>query len=161
MSPRPRPAFALALATAMTGAAAGTATLPVAAGDEEPAEYCYTWALTDEEVEAGVTSEVDCYDEPLANRLSITLAIIYADANLTGSHADVLWSGASCNGANVVFGAGHPWDNRISSTDLQFCGYAKHYVNSNFTGSNQLMDGTTVNMNATLNNQTSSIEYAP
>jgi hypothetical protein len=142
----------------MAGAAAGTAPLPVGA-DEDPIEYCYTWALTIEEAEAGATSVVDCYEEPLAMRLSQVMAIIYEDPGLGGTSTTVL--GTSCTGHTVTFGTGHPWDNRISSTDLQACGNAKHYVNSNFTGSNQLMtNGGAVNMNGTLDNQTSSIEYA-
>jgi len=161
MSPRPRPAFALALATAIAGAGAGTAPLPVGADEpEEPTEYCYTEALTLEEVEAGVESVVDCYEEPLALRFSLSLALIYDGTGLTSSSTTV--TGTTCNGAFVNFGVGHPWDNRVSSTDLLACGYAKHYVDTGLSGQNQLMtNGGTVDMNGTLNNQTSSIEYAP
>ena len=129
MSPRPRPAFTLALATAIAGAGTGTAPLPVGADEpEEPIEYCYTEALTMEEVEAGAVSVVDCYDEPLAQRFVINLAVIYDGTGLSGSNTTV--TGSSCNGAFVNFGAGHPWDNRIGSTDLLACGYAKHYVST-------------------------------
>ncbi|HMJ77735.1 MAG TPA: hypothetical protein VK507_17270 [Iamia sp.] len=161
MSPRPRPAFALALATAMAGAAAGTAPLPVGADDtEEPIEYCYTEALTIEEVEAGATSVVECDDHPIYRRSGIILAVIYADPGLGGSNTTV--GGTSCTGALVNFGTGHSWDNRISSTDLISCGYAKHYVNTGASGTSQLMTaGGSVNMDVNLNDKTSSIEYAP
>lgn len=163
MNLRPRPALTLALATAL----AGTAPPPVAADDtDEPtAEHCYTYVYTPEELEAGAVMELECYPEPLdapqARSGTITLAIIYDISNTTGDSLALL--GTTCTGASVTMtGALAPWDNRIGATTLVACGSAKHWTGYTLNGSNQLLVGNGYHtLNATLNNQTSSIEYAP
>jgi hypothetical protein len=160
MNPRPRPAFALALATAMVGATP----IPLAADEpDEPFEHCYTEALTLEEAQQGAVSVVECYplsEEAPAARGLIDLATVYTGTGGTGSSLTV--RSTTCTGVTQNFGAGHAWDNVISSTQLLACGNAKHYVNTGASGAHQLVSGGSMtNMNATLDNQTSSIEYAP
>lgn len=161
MSPRPRPAFALALATAL----AGTAPLPAAADDpEDLVERCYTQALTREEVLDGERSVVECVEvpvgTPLARRGSFNIAKIFDSTDGTGTFVYV--EGTGCTGASAAFGTGNTWNNRIGSTELLACGNAKHYDNANFTGDNILISGTgAVQGMGTMNNRTSSIEYAP
>lgn len=159
MSPRPHPAYALALASALVG------TTPVAAGagDPELVERCFTEALTAEEVEDGVVSDIDCYevpaDAPLA-RGAMYLAVQYDISSSTG--ADLWVTGSSCTGASINFGTGHAWDNRISAMELLACGNAKHYTGANLTGNSQLKSGLTYHtFTGAWNNVTSSIEYAP
>lgn len=151
------PALSPSAATAAPGAEAHVA-------DEL---HCYTDALTAEEVEAGETSQVDCYPIPQpASTLgghqptSFVLARHYSAAG--GGGAVLTVNGTSCTGASVSFGAGDPWNNRIRSTRNQACGNSKHFVNSNHTGDHQLVSGFAVtNLNATLAGRVSSIEYAP
>lgn len=168
MNLRPHPALTLALATAL----AGTHPIPAAADDDTDVpmvQHCYTEALTDEEVAAGAVSVLDCYDVPegtpmeipYARLTTIVFSIVYDVDDTTGSATMI--TGTSCTGGNVVFGSGDPWDNRISAIKLVSCGAGKHWSNDNFTGSSQLKTGTgTVQyITGTMNNQTSSIEYAP
>ncbi len=174
MNLRPYPGLTVALATAL----ASTAPMPAAADDtDEPmVEHCYTVALTDEEVEAGMVSELDCYEVPAgtpmelpqARLTTITFAIVYDGVNGTGSAVGISspTGVTTCtSGGSVVFGTGHAWDNRVTSTELLACGSGKHYMSDNFTGTSttyQTITGCCVqNLNATLNNQTSSIQYAP
>jgi hypothetical protein len=168
MTVRPRPGLSLAVAAA---ALAGTTPLspPVVADDEPLVERCYTVALTDEQVADGEVSEIDCYwvspdEPPMQMRGSIIYATIY-DTDQFGSYLMVGSPPGSttCTGGNAVFGTGHLWDNRISSTELGVCGAAKHHQWSNFTGNNQLVmgAGSFTWMNATMNNATSSITYSP
>jgi hypothetical protein len=163
MSHRPRPGLTLAVAATLAG------TAPVstpAAADEPLVERCYTVALTDEEVAAGAVSEIDCYEvpadePPMALRGGVTYAIAY-DTDPSGPVS--MWisspSGVTtCAGYNVAFGAGHFWDNRISSIDLVACGAAKHWQWSNFTGSNQLVMGAGLHsITGTMNNNTSALQ---
>lgn len=167
MSPRPRPTFALALATA-SALAAPTPGGTAAFGDEPTAEQCYIYAISDEEAAAGAVSEVECLpvgEEPSSARSAdIDLAVVFTAAGGLGTSYIV--RDPSCTGGNVVFGAGSPWDNIISSTELLACGNAKHWDSSTFSGQNQLVStsGTPVNMTAApagMDNKTSSIEYAP
>ena len=166
MNIRPYPGLTVALATALTG----TVPLPAVADDiDEPMiEHCYIQAITEEDAAAGLMSEIDCYqvsaDTPLeapAARGTVVLAYIYDVSDTFGDVGVV--SGAGC-GSTAVFGTGSTWDNRISATRLVSCGSAKHWTASNFTGSNQFVTGLPSSyhtMNATLNNATSSIQYAP
>lgn len=167
MNLRPYPGLTVALATALVG----TAPLPVAA-DEPMVEHCYTVALTDEEVEAGAVSELDCYEVPAgtpmelpqARSTTIIFAIAYEGALGSGSAVAINSAPGvlTCTGGSVVFGTGHTWDNVISSTELISCGSGKHWAAANFTGANQLITGCCVqNLNTTMNNATSSIQYAP
>lgn len=162
MSIRPHPTVALALATALAGAAPGS--VGAVAAEEVVAEHCYTEALTAEEVEAGAYSEIVCYpadeEPPAARRMAVSFATVYTGAN--GSGTPLTIGGASCTGGAANFAPGSAWDNVISSTDLLACGNAKHWSGNGFTGSNQLVSGGGIhNMNGTLNNATSSIQYAP
>jgi hypothetical protein len=170
MNHRPHPGIALAVAAALVGTAAPMSPLSSPAAADEPlVEHCYTVALTDEEVEAGAVSEIDCYEAPadeppLAMRSTILFAIVY-DTDQLGSRLYVTSpSGVTtCTGGTTVFGTGNPWDNRISSTELWACGSAKHYASVNFNGTpNQLVAGAGYTpMTGTMNNATSSIEYSP
>ena len=167
MNHRPRPGLTLAVAAA---ALAGTTPLsPPAAADDEPlVEHCYTMALTDEEVADGAVSEIDCYlvsadEPPMARRGTVIFATVYD----TTEYGSLLFVSSppgvmTCTGGSIVFGTGHPWDNRISGTELGACGSAKHWQWSNFTGSFQLVDtaGYTP-ITGTMNNATSSIEFSP
>lgn len=160
MSPRPHPAFTLALATVLVG----VAPVPLAADEpEEPvAERCFSDALTVEEVEAGVLSEIVCYpiDEIPVARGTVDFANVYLGLNGTGTW--VTLRGTSCTGGSANFAGNATWDNAISSTDLLTCGNAKHYELAGFGGANQLISGGGIqNMNGTLDNQTTSIQYAP
>lgn len=169
MTARPHPGLTLAVAAALAGATPLAAPAPASADDEPLVEHCYTTALTDEQVADGEVSEVDCYwaspdDPPMQRRGGgITYAIVY-DTTQYGSFLFVNSpAGATtCTGGSTVFSAGHPWDNRISSTELLACGAAKHHQWSNFTGNNQLVVGAGyTTMSSTMNNATSSITYAP
>ncbi len=161
MTPRHRPTFALALATALVAPAPAVAS----AGAEEPvAERCHTWALSPEEAAGGAVSEVECYplgEEPPAMRSAdVALAYLYSGRNGDGTRLTV-WD-ADCTGGTIVFGAGHPWDDIVSSTDLLACGTAKHWQHADNTGSNQTVSTSVLtNMTTTMDNQTSSIVYAP
>jgi hypothetical protein len=170
MKHRPHPGLTLALAATLAGTAAPISTLssPAAADDEPLVDHCYTQALTPEEVEDGAVSEIDCYqapadEPPLAMRSSILFAIVY-DTDQLGSR---LYVGSppgvtTCAGGSTVFGTGHAWDNRISSTELMVCGNAKHYAAANLSGTHQLVMGPGYTpMGGTMNNATSSIEYSP
>ncbi|HEX8779875.1 MAG TPA: hypothetical protein VF728_01725 [Nocardioides sp.] len=167
MTARPRPGLTLAVAAA---ALAGTTPLaPLAAADDEPlVEHCYTTALTAEQVAAGEVSEIDCEwvspdEPPMQMRSGITYAIVY-DTDQSGSLLGINSpSGVTtCTGGSAVFGTGSAWDNRIGSTELLACGAAKHWQWSNFSGNNQLVMGAGYTpMNGTMNNATSSIDYAP
>jgi hypothetical protein len=167
MNLRPYPGLTVALATAL----AGTTPLPAVADDsDEPmVEHCYIQAISAEEAAAGEVSEIDCYQVPAgtpieapAARGNITFAYIYDVSDTFGDVGIV--NGPSCTGGSAVFGTGNGWDNRISATRLVSCGSAKHWASSAFTGSYQLvtgLPGSYHTMNATMNNATSSIEYAP
>lgn len=156
MNRHTRSAAALALVTAAGAVAAAT---PVGA-QEEPLRYCTTEALTFAEIDAGVTNEITCYDDPEElplGRMS-TAAYVFDFYSGGGSSLQIT---EPCNGG-VNFASGEWWNNRISSTDLYSCGTAKHWTGANGTGSNQTVTGGGYhNMNATLDNQTSSIQYAP
>lgn len=162
MTVRPRPGMSLAVAAALAGT---TPVAPPAAADDEPlVEHCYTQALTPEEAAAGAVSEIDCYEvsadePPMALRGTVTWAVAYDNANGSG---DEFWIfGPSCTGGAIVFGTGHVFDNRISSIDLVACGAAKNWQWSNFSGSHQLVLGIGLTaMTGTMNNATSSIEFA-
>lgn len=167
MNFRPHPGLSLALATAT--AIAGTAPLsaPAAAdGAEDTVQHCYSQVLTPEQVAAGEESQFDCYEVPegtpfevVAGRGTVVLAIVYDVSNTMGDAT--MFSGASCTGGSVVIGATSGWDNRISATTL-FCGSAKHWDTNNFSGThNQLKTGLGYHtITGTMNNATSSIEYA-
>lgn len=161
MTFRHRPALALALATA----AVTTAPTPAVADEptEPEAQHCFTEALTAEEVEDGVLSEIECFDasEAPAGRGSLpTLAIIYDVSYLTGDFLTV--SGSSCTGAYLNLTASDPWNNRASATTLDTCGNAKHFTGANFTGTNELKQGKGYHtFTGAMNNSISSIEYAP
>ncbi len=163
---RPTRAATLVASTAVAaslGVATGPAT-PVAADDPPLVEHCVTYALTEEEVEEGAVSEIDCWWEeeytPLAAR-SASLMMVHWDLYGGGGSAlDVLGSGCTGLATNL---SGTSWDNRISSTTHISCGNAKHYTGV-FSGSNQLTQGGfgfVVNMNSTLNNAVTSVDYAP
>jgi hypothetical protein len=159
MSPH-RPAFTLALATALVG----VAPLPLAADEpEEPVLRCFTEALTIEEIEDGVYSEIECYpiDEAPAFR-GVSAATIYDGALGAGTSLTVTSAG-TCTGFGINFAPADWWNDRITSTELLACGNAKHWENNSNSGANQLISGTGVvqNLNATMNNQTTSIQYAP
>jgi uncharacterized protein affecting Mg2+/Co2+ transport len=165
MTPRPHHAFAAALATAIVGSAPTPATA-ASATTTPTIQHCVTAALTDAQVAAGQTSKVTCVDVPVGTplrRSSMVIARHYDLTNATGAVLDV--TGTTCTGAQVSFLSTDPWNNRITSTEHTVCGYAKHWSNSNYTGSNELTGngtgGYVQNLGATLNNATSSIDYAP
>lgn len=156
--PRRAPAgLAALLAGTSTLAAQPVAAAPVAA--EEEVRECWTVGLTAEQVAAGETSEVHC-DVPLPRRLrsSTVAAIHYAGVNGSGSALQVT---GDCS-VRVSFGVSDWWNNRISSSKYTICGNIKHFVGDDWTGTNQLLTGTAGqvhNLNATLDDQTSSIGY--
>jgi hypothetical protein len=164
MSPRPHHAFTLALATALASATPVPGGAPSPAGADEPEDqYCVSYALTHAEVEAGAISEVECYDSPeevpQSRDAMIDLATVYTGAG--GSGSQITLQNTSCTGASFNFGSGHPWDNVISSTDLANCGSVKHYRDTGFSGPHELVTTGGMYNFTTLNDHTSSIEYAP
>ncbi len=159
MSHRSHPAVALALATALVGAAPAPPALADDAEDTDEILHCVTWAITPEEFEAGAVSETECWpaDEFPEFRFSgVLLSYVFDGAGGTGDFTDL--RAPSCNGAMYNF-TGTFWDNKISSVQ-PVCGATKHYTGV-YSGSNQLFTGSSVqNMNATLNNTSSSADFA-
>jgi hypothetical protein len=155
---------------AVLGATAAALAAPVPApaapgpgAEPEPIRVCWTQALSPEEVDAGETSEITCATtSATAGRAAALLAggtaIHYDGANGTGSELHV---GGTC-GSRLDIPAGDWWNNRISSTEFVSCGNVKHYVGGGGTGASQLTTGVAggvVNLNGTLNNQVSSVDY--
>lgn len=135
----------------------GAAT-PVGAATDDEILHCRTVGLTAEQVAAGETSEVTCEVAGPRRRSSLVAAIHYDGVNGTGSLLEVE---GDCS-VRVSFSSSDWWNNRISSTRYTICGNVKHFVNSSWTGTNQLTTGTAGqvdNLNGTLNNETSSIGY--
>lgn len=158
------PLAALAASTTLAASVGvATAAAPAAADDPPLIEHCVTFALPVEEIEAGAVNEFECWWEEEYTPVSMraTLLMVHWDYfNGAGSAYDVY--GSSCTGHAINL-SGTSWDNRISSTTQIACGNAKHYTGV-FSGSNQLTQGTfgvIRNMNGTLNNAVTTVEYAP
>lgn len=165
MSPRSRPTLALALATVVGSAA--TPAIPAGADDPEVplVERCYVEGLTVEEAAAGEESDVWCEevpaDDPVARRGLQVLVELYDAGNGTGT--PLILEGTTCTGLVVNWGPSHPWNNRISSTDLVVCGTAKHYDAASFAGTPEVFSGpgfSSFTGNVNIDNKTTSIEYA-
>lgn len=147
-----------ALVALLTGAALAASPTAPAGADDDPLE-CWTLGLTDEEIEDDLTSVVVCDEEPPSFLLSATLAIHYDATNGNGAQLSVL--APTCD-HKVKFVSTDWWNDRISSTRHISCGNIKHFVNNQFTGTHQLVQGVygdLHNLNGTLNDQTSSIGY--
>lgn len=160
--PRTPVAALLALGASATSVAASP---PVAVAADPPMiEHCITFALPVEEVRAGAVNEVECWYEeeytPVSMRGSSLMMVHWDYSFGSGTAYDVYGSG--CTGLAVNFSGGY-FDNRTTSTTHISCGNAKHYTGA-FSGSNQLTSGgygAVYNLNGTLNNAVSSVEYAP
>jgi hypothetical protein len=86
-------------------------------------------------------------DQPLATH--------YVDANGLGASLTVY--GSSCEGGGVNLSS--PYNDVISSTRHLLCGRIKHFADANANGDYQITTGGLANMNATMNDRTSSIYY--
>lgn len=154
------------------GAFAALAALPAAlplAGSVAPAAaqaptQCMTRLLSPEQMATGMPSQVRCY-RTHAEMLSAAgirslaadqpLATHYLDANGLGASLTVY--GSSCDGGGVNLSG--PYDDAISSTRHLLCGRIKHFAEPNAGGDHQITTGGLVNMNANMNDRTSSIYY--
>lgn len=135
--------------------------VPTPAVAEPAAEHCYAEALTVEEVEAGATSEVTCYEEALLARGSITLAVHYSGFGGTGASLTV--TGAACSGSSLSLGSSDPWNNLIHSTRNGTCANAKHFANGDLTGDNEVTSGSSGTLNdlsGSMATRVSSVGYA-
>jgi Zn ribbon nucleic-acid-binding protein len=163
MTPRPHHAIAAALATALVGATPTPA--PAATAPTTPTvKHCTTAALTESQVAAGQTNRISCVDVPVGTPLRRSDPVImrHYDGTLGGG-AVLQVTGTTCTGAQLAISTSDWWNNKISSTEHVVCGYAKHWNNNNYTGTNELTPngaGPYYNL-TTLNNATGSVSYAP
>lgn len=158
-----RAALAAALG-ATVGTIGAAAPADAAATRSDPDQVCWTDALTTEEIANGETSVVECSSDGGMARAGRSLdPIVAAHYDAAGGVGDHLYVRApACSGYGISFTVNEWWNNRISSTQFVACGNVKHYVGPASTGDHQLISGgygAVANLNATLNNQTSSIDY--
>lgn len=90
--------------------------------------------------------------------MAFTLATHYDYSGFNPAGGTTSTVGDSCSGGWL--NASPAWNNRISSTS-QGCPHVKHFDGANLTGNHQTTSGGGGNLNATLNNKTSSIQYNP
>ncbi len=162
--------------TAFAALAALPAALPATApAAAVSANQCMTRVLSSDEMRRGVESQITCYrtqtemlaaaglgtvgggrDDGTRSTLdNQLLAIHYTDANGGGSSLSVF--GTSCDGGGINLSG--PFNDSISSTLHQLCGRIKHFADANGGGDNQITFGGLANLNASMNDRTSSSYY--
>lgn len=163
-------------------AAPAVAAEPVGASVGEPGgPYCVTTALPVAAIEAGATSDIECYstleeafasadasagagasraaggDTAATSQASYLLAIHF-DAGVSGY--DLLVYGEACDGRGISL-AGDWWNDRISTTQHRYCGTVKHIDHGDYTGDYEITSGGfgSIHFLGPLNNRVSSVRY--
>lgn len=93
---------------------------------------------------------------PTARLADWAIGTHYDGAGFTGASVTVV--GADCTGGWLNLPAS--WNDRISST-LHGCARIKHHLHVNLTGTSQTTYAPGSNLNSTLDDETSSIQYLP
>lgn len=154
---------------------------PAPPEQEEPGTtYCITTMLTPEQMDAGVTSTIDCFDSLDESLRSVGIdpgtvarsssgvpqvalnsgglvAVHYENSNGQGKYLNI--NGTTCEGGGVSFAPGDEWNDRIRSTSHRGCSRIKHWADVEYQGEVLLTSGAGIANLGSLSGRVSSMRY--